>query len=92
MKRKMRILMLALAACAFVALPAHVMAQAASVQIISGDARVFLAADASSAVVTPVPVGAILEVVTRTGEWFQVRLPRDSSGFDRLGYVQRANV
>ncbi|MDQ2704657.1 MAG: hypothetical protein M3Y43_05810 [Pseudomonadota bacterium] len=74
------------------ALPSAAGAQTASVQIVAGDARVFLAADASSTVVTPVPVGAVLEVVSRSGDWFQVRLPKDGSGFDRLGYVQGSKV
>ena len=92
MVRRMRFLRLALLACTVVAAPAYAWAQSGSVQVTASDARVFLAADTASAVVTPLPVGAVLEVVSRAGDWFQVRLPKDSSGFDRVGYVQSGKV
>ena len=92
MVQQMQFLKSALLACTLVAAPAYVWAQSGSVQVTASDARVFLAADTASAVVTPLPVGAVLEVVSRTGDWFQVRLPKDSSGFDRVGYVQNGKV
>jgi curli biogenesis system outer membrane secretion channel CsgG len=92
MVQGIRFLKSAVLACVLIAAPAAARAQSASVQVTAGDARVFLAADASSTVVTPLPVGAVLEVVSRTGDWFQVRLPKDSSGFDRVGYVQSGKV
>jgi curli biogenesis system outer membrane secretion channel CsgG len=67
-------------------------AQTQTVQVTAAQARVHLSADAGSPVVTPVPVGAVLEVVSRTGNWIQVRLPRDSSGFDRVGFIQASQV
>jgi len=76
-----------------VAVPVAAHAQTpASVQIVAADARVHLSADASSPVVTPVPVGAVLEVLRASGNWYEVRLPKDASGFDRVGFVQKSKV
>ena len=92
MARVLRTLAVMTAVLLLVGLPAGVGAQASSVQVTAADARVFLSADASSAVVSPVPVGAVLEVVSQTGDWYQVKLPKDASGFDRVGFVQKAKV
>lgn len=82
----------AVAVSLMLALPVLAAARQGSAQVIAADARVFLSADTSSAVVSPVPVGAVLEVVSRSGNWLQVRLPRDASGFDRLGYIEASKV
>ena len=92
MLRTVQTSLLVLVACVVLALsvPAH--AQQNSAQVIAADARVFLSADATSPVVSPVPVGAVLEVVSRRGNWIQVRLPKDASGFDRVGYIEASKV
>jgi curli biogenesis system outer membrane secretion channel CsgG len=78
-------------ACAV--LPAVASAQTpGAVQVVTADAKVFLSAEANSPVVTPVPVGAVLEVVGSSGTYYQVRLPRDSSGFDRVGFILKSAV
>jgi curli biogenesis system outer membrane secretion channel CsgG len=82
----------AVAACVVLAPGISTRAQSAAVQVTASDARVFLSADASSAVVTAVPVGAMLEVVNKTDAWYEVRLPKDSSGFDRVGYIPASKV
>jgi curli biogenesis system outer membrane secretion channel CsgG len=83
---------MAVAACVVLASGISTRAQSAAVQVTASDARVFLSADASSAVVTAVPVGAMLEVVNKTDAWYEVRLPKDNSGFDRVGYIPAAKV
>jgi curli biogenesis system outer membrane secretion channel CsgG len=83
---------MAAAACVVLASGISTRAQSAAVQVTAADARVFLSADDSSAVVTAVPVGAMLEVVNKTDAWYQVRLPKDSSGFDRVGYIPASKV
>jgi curli biogenesis system outer membrane secretion channel CsgG len=92
MVRSTRTLIVALAAGLVLATSSLMQAQSGTVQITAADAKVFLAADASSAVVTAVPVGATLEVVARSGSWYQVKLPKDASGFDRLGFIQASKV
>ncbi|MEO7191193.1 MAG: CsgG/HfaB family protein [Vicinamibacterales bacterium] len=87
-----RILSRAIPALMLIALPFIASAQTGSVQVTASDTRVFLSADVTSAVVTPVPVGAVLQVVSQTGDWYEVRLPKDASGFDRVGFVQRGKV
>ena len=64
----------------------------AQVQVVVADAKAHLSADASSPVVTPVPIGAPLEVIGATGNFYQVRLPKDASGFDRVGYILKSQV
>src|SRR5262249_21670017 len=64
----------------------------AAVQVVVADAKVHLSADASSPVVSPVPVGATLAVVSVSGNWYAVRLPKAASGFDRSGFIQKASV
>ena len=64
----------------------------AAVQVTAADAKVRLSADTSSAVVSAVPVGATLEVVGASGNYFQVKLPKDSSGFDRVGFIPKSQV
>jgi curli biogenesis system outer membrane secretion channel CsgG len=92
MVRSTRTLIVLAAACVVLAAPAFLRAQSGSVQITASDAKVFLSPDASSAVISPVPVGATLEIVAKSGTWYQVRLPKDASGFDRLGFIQAAKV
>ena len=56
-------------ACAV--LPAVASAQTTgAVQVVTADAKVFLSAEANSPVVTPVPVGAVLEVVGSSGTYY----------------------
>jgi curli biogenesis system outer membrane secretion channel CsgG len=83
---------MAVAACVVLASGISTRAQSTSVQVTAADAKVFLSADASSAVVTAVPVGAMLEVVNKADAWYQVRLPKDGSGFDRVGYIPASKV
>lgn len=92
MVRSVRLLMLALGVYALFVGPVPTAAQAGSVQVTTANTHVYLAANASSGDITAVPVGAVLEVVSESGDWYQVRLPKDGSGFDRVGYVQKSKV
>jgi curli biogenesis system outer membrane secretion channel CsgG len=69
---------------------AHAQGGTATVIVASADVRV--EPNATSAVVTKAPAGAVLEVVAVSGDWVQVRLPKDASGFDRLGFVPTSMV
>jgi len=60
--------------------------------VTAADAKVYVSPDAASTVVTAVPAGATLDVMAKTDTWFQVRLPKDASGFERVGYVQKTKV
>lgn len=87
-----RTLVLAILAVGLATGPVGLAAQSGSVQVTSADTKVYLSAATSSAVVMTVPVGAVLEVVASSGNWFQVKLPKDASGFDRLGFIEKAHV
>ncbi len=92
MERWTRMVIMAVAACIVLASGISTHAQSGAVQVTASDAKVFLSADASSAVVTAVPVGAMLEIVNKTDAWYEVRLPKDGSGFDRVGYIPASKV
>ena len=87
-----QILSLAVMLAAVLVMSATGRAQSGQVQIVAADAKVYVSPDASSAVLSPVPVGAMLEVMNKSGTWIQVKLPKDKSGFDRVGFVQAAKV
>ena len=78
-------------ACAVLPAVAHAQTPGA-VQVMSAAAKVFLSAEANSPVVSAVPVGAVLEVVGSSGTYYQVKLPKDSSGFDRVGFILKSAV
>ena len=64
--------------------------QAQTVQVSTAQANVRLEPNRTSMVVARPPVGTILEVVGVSGDWVQVKLPKDSSGFDRVGYILKS--
>ena len=41
----------------------------------------------SGTLMATVPAGTVLNVVGESNGWLQVRLPKDSQGFERLGYI-----
>ncbi|MCC7009877.1 MAG: hypothetical protein IT184_13805 [Acidobacteria bacterium] len=90
--RLIRMLVMAIMAAGLALGPTTLAAQAGSVQVTSADTKVYLSAAADSAVVMTVPVGAVLDVVASSGNWYQVRLPKDNSGFDRLGFIEKSRV
>lgn len=63
-----------------------------SVQVTVSQANIRLEPGVTAKVIATVPAGTILPVSGLNGDWFQVRLPRDSSGFERMGYVSRTAV
>src|SRR5262245_46552312 len=92
MSRLKQILSVALMLAAVLVMSSTGGAQGGQVQITAADAKVYMSADASSTVLSPVPVGAMLEVMNKSGAWIQVKLPKDASGFDRVGFIQAAKV
>lgn len=57
------------------------------VRVTSTRANVRLHARETSPVMVAVPMGTVLEVTAREGDWLRVALPADSSGFPREGFV-----
>jgi curli biogenesis system outer membrane secretion channel CsgG len=42
--------------------------------------------------ISTIAPGIMLTVIATGGEWLQVKLPRDQTGFERVGFVHRAKV
>lgn len=54
------------------------------------DANLRLEPSTTARVVIKAPAGALLEVAEVTGDWYRVRLPRDTSGFERTAYIHKS--
>jgi hypothetical protein len=74
------------------ALAAPAAAAQDKLRVITADAVVYLRADATSAVVTRLAVGTVVEMQRKEAEWYVVLLPPDPQGLRRYGYLAAASV
>ncbi len=62
------------------------------VRIIASNANVRIKPEKQSKVISSVPLGAILEVQKKEGEWYLVMLPIAQGGFNITGYIHQSTV
>ena len=62
------------------------------VRVIVEQANVRLKPDLTSQILSQVPLGTILKVESKMGEWFLVSLPADEKGFVLSGYIHQSVV
>ncbi len=80
----------ALIALLIVPILAH--SQESSIRIIVETAKVRLDPDPDSKIITSVPMGAILKVTLKKGEWYLAELPRNEQGITVTGYLHISDV
>ncbi len=78
----------------FLLLPliSFIQAEELQVHVIVEQANVRLKPDLNSMVISKIPLGAVLQVLKKTGEWYHINLPRDERGFVVQGYIHRSVV
>jgi hypothetical protein len=62
------------------------------VRVIASQANIRLKADLQSTVLSRVPLGGILDVLKKEGEWYFVKLPPDAQGVVVTGYIHQSTV
>lgn len=63
-----------------------------TVRVIASQANIRLKPDLQSAVVSKVPLGGILAVVQKDGDWYQINLPPDENKIVVTGYIHASTV
>lgn len=61
-------------------------------RVIAESAEIRMEPNLTSAVIKEAPSGAVLEAVSKKGEWYLINLPPDESGFSVSGYVHQSMV
>ena len=69
-----------------------VIASADTVRVTKDQATIRLNPETTSAAITQVQAGTVLEVNTKHGSWYVVTLPPDSQGLRRSGYIAADDV
>lgn len=72
--------------------PSIVSASETKVRVAVDAADIRLNPDMTGTVITTVPLGAVLEVKDKKGDWFEVNLPPDDRGFVRQGFIHASLV
>jgi uncharacterized protein YgiM (DUF1202 family) len=67
-------------------------AEGQKVRVIAKQANIRASASLESSVITTVPEGAILEIISKDGNWFLISLPPDDRGFVITGYIHSSIV
>lgn len=62
------------------------------VRVTASKANIRLKPDTQSAIVTNVPLGAVLDVIKKEGDWYYVKLPPDEKGIVIAGYLHESTV
>jgi opacity protein-like surface antigen len=62
------------------------------VRVIASQANIRLKPDFQSAVISKVPLGGVLDVMQKEGDWYQIKLPPDEKGFVVTGYIHGSTV
>ena len=62
------------------------------VRIIVSKANIRLKATTQSDIVTNIPLGAVLDVVSKEGNWYFIKLPPDDKGIVITGYIHQSIV
>lgn len=84
--RQVRLVFLSIASSALLAGSVHAQSPQ-NIRITASRANVRLRPVATSTVMVTLPAGTIIEVTKKTGDWYEVYLPSDTTGFRRIGYV-----
>jgi opacity protein-like surface antigen len=72
--------------------PLFVSASDVKVRVAVEEADIRLNPDMTGTVITTVPLGAVLDVRNKKGDWFEVNLPPDDRGFVRQGFIHSSLV
>jgi len=72
--------------------PSIVSASETKVRVAVDAADIRLNPDMAGTVITTVPLGAVLEVKDKKGDWFEINLPPDDRGFVRQGFIHASLV
>jgi len=62
------------------------------VRVIVSEANVRLKPTTQSAIVKTVPMGAMLEVIKKEGNWYYINLPPSESGIEVTGYIHQSII
>jgi hypothetical protein len=62
------------------------------VRVVASQANIRLKPDLQSAVLSKIPLGGVLDVVKKEGDWYQVKLPPDEKGIVVIGYIHQSTV
>jgi hypothetical protein len=63
-----------------------------TVRVIASQANIRLKPDLQSAVVSKVPLGGVLDVIQKEGDWYQIELPPDENGIVVTGFIHASTV
>ena len=74
------------------ALTSLVFSEVLKVRVVASQANIRLKPDLQSAVISKVPLGGILDVVKKEGEWYHIKLPADEKGIVVTGYIHQSTV
>lgn len=66
--------------------------ETSTVRTIVDDTKVFLRPNTTSSAITVLPIGTVLAVEAKAGDWYRVSLPASPDGFRRIGFVQSSLV
>jgi len=62
------------------------------VRVVASQANIRLKPDLQSTVLSRVPLGGVLDVLKKEGEWYFVKLPPDAQGVVVTGYIHQSTV
>jgi len=62
------------------------------VRVVTSQANIRLKPDLQSVVISKVPLGGILDVIQKEGDWYQIKLPPDEKGIVVMGYIHESTV
>ena len=89
----MRFLKAILALIVFVLLTAtFIFSEDSKVRVTASKANIRLKPDTQSEVVTSVPLGALLDIIKKEGDWYFVKLPPDAKGIVITGYLHQSTA
>lgn len=62
------------------------------IKVIVGSANVRVKPDFTSQVITRLPLGTLLELTAKTGDWYQISVSPDEKGASVTGYIHQSTV
>jgi len=69
-----------------------VFSNSTKVRVISSSASIMLKPSPKSTEISQVPLGVVLDVIKKEGDWFYIKLPPNEKGLVVTGYIHQNNV
>ena len=69
-----------------------IFSEGSKVRVVASQANIRLKPDTQSTIVSKIPLGGILDVIKKEGNWYYVKLPPDEQGIVVTGYIHQSTV